>query len=150
MSAYSFLDVLATLVGPGGSFSIGAGAAAAEEGISAAMDEDKNTTLTGADGQITQNLHAGNVGLITVRLLKTSPVNRQLSLLYNSQRQTSAIWGRNQINVSDVARGDLVLGSQMAFVKHPDLKWAKDADIVEWPFRGIVQIMLGDGNSIAA
>lgn len=150
MSAYSFLDVLATLVGPGGSFSLGSGVGAAEEGITVAMDEDKNTTLAGADGQITQSLHAANVGLITVRLLKTSPVNRLLSLLYNSQRMSSAIWGRNQINVSDVARGDLVLGSQMAFVKHPDLTWSKDANTNEWQFRGVIQITLGDGNAIAA
>lgn len=150
MSAYSFLDVLAAIVGPGGSFSLGSGQGAAKEGISVVMDEDKNATLTGADGQIAQSLRASNTGLITVRLLKTSPVNRQLSLLYNTQRVSSSLWGRNAINVSDVARGDLVVGSQMAFVKQPDLTWAEDANTVEWTFRGIVVEQLGDGNAVAA
>lgn len=150
MSTYSFLDVQAALVGPGGSFQLGSGIGAAKEGISTGMEEDKNATLTGADGQIAQSLHAGNTGTITVRLLKTSPVNRQLSLLYNAQRVSSQLWGKNTITVSDVARGDLVVGTQMAFVKFPDLTWAEDANLVEWVFRGIVIEQLGDGNAVAA
>lgn len=150
MSSYSFLDVQAALVGPGASLQLGAGVGAAEEGISTTMDEDKNTTLKGADGQIAQSLHGGNVGLITVRLLKTSPVNRQLSIAYNTQKASSSLWGQNTITVSDVARGDLVVGTQMAFVKQPDITWSKEANTVEWTFRGIVYEQLGDGNSVAA
>lgn len=150
MGTYSFLDVQASLVGPTGSFPIGAGAGSAKEGITTAMEEDKGSTMTGADGEIAQSLHAGNTGMITIRLLKTSPVNRLLMLAYNTQRISSQLWGKNAINVSDVVRGDLVNGSEMAFVKAPDLTWAEDANTVEWVFRGKVFEVLGDGNSVAA
>lgn len=145
MGAYSFLDVQAAIVGPGGQFSLGSGAGAAEEGITVSMAEEKGTTTTGADGQIMQSLHAGNTGSVAVRLLKTSPVNALLSQLYNFQRQNSGAWGVNVITVTDVQRGDVVSAVQMAFVKQPDLAYAKDGNTVEWMFRGIVVEELGAG-----
>lgn len=46
----------------------------------------------GADGEVMHSLHAGKSGTITVTLLKTSPVNKKLSLMYNAQSQSSATW----------------------------------------------------------
>lgn len=145
MSTYSFLDFSATLTGPGGVISLGAGAGAAEEGCTVAMVEEKDTTTPGADGRLMHSLHAANVGTITLRLQKTSPVNAALSAMYNFQRQSSTLWGQNVLVVSDVARGDVVVGSLMAFTKQPDVVWAKDGNTNEWVFRGDVIEQLGTG-----
>jgi hypothetical protein len=54
------------------------------------MTEAKNTMTVGADGEVMHSLHGGKSGTITVTLLKTSPVNKKLSLMYNAQSQSSA------------------------------------------------------------
>ncbi len=87
---YSFIDVSASLTGPTGSIDLGYGSANSEEGITVAMTEAKNTMTVGADGEVMHSLHAGKSGTITVTLLKTSPVNKKLSLMYNAQSQSSA------------------------------------------------------------
>jgi len=50
MKAYSFLNVVAAIVGPGAAFNLGVGAAAASEGITIAPTEDKNSMVIGAVG----------------------------------------------------------------------------------------------------
>ena len=147
MSTYSFLDVNASISGPGGSFRLGSGTGAAEEGITVAMTEEKNTMTVGADGKVMHSLHAGKSGKVTVRLLKTSPVNAQLSQLYQLQAQSSAVWGVNTMTVNDVARGDVVSCRDVAFAKHPDLVYAKDGNVNEWEFMaGYIDQLLGSGN----
>lgn len=145
MSTYSFLNVNATITGPGGSFSLGSGSGDAKEGISTDMVDDKDRMDVGADGSIMHSLRASNAGRITVRLLKTSPVNAQLSALYNFQRLSSATWGNNVLVVSDVVRGDVVTGTQMAFTRQAPITWAEDANFNEWNFAGNVVDVLGAG-----
>ncbi len=89
-NTYSFIDVSASLTGPTGSIDLGYGSANSEEGITVTMTEAKNTMTVGADGEVMHSLHAGKSGTITVTLLKTSPVNKKLSLMYNAQSQSSA------------------------------------------------------------
>ena len=55
---YSFEDVQATLNGPGGSISLGAGAGNAQEGISFEFLDDKDGMLIGADGSVVHSLRA--------------------------------------------------------------------------------------------
>lgn len=154
MGAYSFLNVQATITGPGinalvtgttGAAAIGSSAGAAKEGISTAFDEDKIHVETGADGAIMTSLHAGMTGKITVRLLKTSPMNAVLNQAYNYQRQSSANTGINIIRVVDKVRGDVVRGVQMGFLKHPDNAWSEDGNTLDWVFQGIVRETLGIG-----
>ncbi len=149
MSAYSFLNVNASIVGPGGSFALGSGVGAAEEGITIEMVEDKGDTKVGADGQLMQSLRASKLGRITVRLLKTSPVNAQLSQMYNFQAGVSSLWGNNVIVVSDTSRGDLSSVTQCAFTRQPNLVYAKDGNTNEWVFQGNVDMDLGDGGAVA-
>lgn len=151
MTTYSFKDVKASISGPGGAgIPLGDGAGASEEGITVSMTEEKTTSVVGADGALMHSLHAGNMGSMTVRLLKTSPVNAQLSQLYNAQQQSSALWGLNVIMITNPATGDVVTGTQMAFVKQPDLAYAKDGNNNEWEFRGLVTQVLGSGQPVAA
>ena len=98
MSAYSFLNVVAAIAGPSAAFNIGAGAQVAEQGITIAPNEDKNSMIIGADGRGQHTLIASNGGLITVRLLKVSPVNGQLQLAYDVQAASSALWGQKIID----------------------------------------------------
>lgn len=144
MSTYSFLDVSASIVGPGGAFDLGYGAANAEEGITVAMVEAKNTMTIGADGEVMHSLHAGKGGTITVTLLKTSPTNAKLSALYAAQSLSSATWGNNVIVVRNSASNDLCSARSVAFQKIPDWQNAKDGGTVAWIFdAGKVDQLLG-------
>jgi hypothetical protein len=95
MPTYSFLDISASIDGPGGNFPLGAGAGVDKEGITIAFADDKNKQDVGADGQPLNSLRAAQNGTVTVRLQKTSPVNAMLSAMYNTQKQSSATWGQN-------------------------------------------------------
>ena len=144
-NTYSFIDVLASLTGPTGSIDLGYGSANSEEGITVTMTEAKNTMTVGADGEVMHSLHAGKRGTITVTLLKTSPVNKKLSLMYNAQSQSSATWGNNVIVVRNKASGDLTTARSCAFQKQPDHANAKVGNTVSWVFDcGKIDQLLGE------
>ena len=144
-NSYSFIDVSASLTGPTGSIDLGYGSANSEEGITVTMTEAKNTMTVGADGEVMHSLHAGKGGTITVTLLKTSPVNKKLSLMYNAQSQSSATWGNNVIVVRNKASGDLTTARSCAFQKQPDHANAKVGNTVSWVFDcGKIDQLLGE------
>ncbi len=136
-NVYSFLDVQAAIVGPGGAFSLGSGAGAAEEGISINATAEIDGMQVGADGTGQHSLHADKSGKVTVRLLKTSPTNKLLSAMYNFQTASAASHGQNTITVSDSVRGDVVTCRQCAFAKAPDLNYGTEAGTQEWEFNAI-------------
>lgn len=146
MGVYSFLDVQAAIKGPGGSFSLGNGAGAAEEGITVEMTDDKNSMVIGADGSGQHNLHAGKSGTIAIRLLKTSPTNALLSDLYNYQTQSSAYHGQNTISIRNPVSGDSITAQQCAFRRLSPNSYAKDGATMEWVFDAIrIDQKLGSG-----
>jgi hypothetical protein len=134
MGTYSFVDVSASLTGPTGIIDLGYGSANSQEGITVTMAEAKNTMTVGADGEVMHSLHAGKSGTITVQLLKTSPVNQKLSIAYNAQTLSSALWGNNVIVVRNSASGDITTARSVAFQKQPDHANAKDGTTVSWVF----------------
>jgi hypothetical protein len=145
MAAYSFLNVNCAILGPGGELNLAAGAAAAEEGITI-ESADKNVMTIGADGKGQHSLIASDEKTVTVRLLKTSPLNQALMIMFNLQSASSALWGINTITVSDSARGDLSLLQSCAFKKVPTLTYAKEAGMNEWVFDCIAgNSLLGSG-----
>ncbi|MBU0210878.1 DUF3277 family protein [Klebsiella pneumoniae] len=142
---YSFIDVSASLTGPTGSIDLGYGSANSEEGITVVMAEAKNTMTVGADGEVMHSLHAGKSGTITVTLLKTSLVNKKLSLMYNAQSQSSATWGNNVIVVRNKVSGDISTARSCAFQKQPDHANAKVGNTVSWVFDcGKIDQLLGE------
>lgn len=134
MTAYSFLNIVAAIAGPGIALNLGAGAAVAEEGITIAPNEDKNSMIIGADGAGQHTLIASNGGLITMRFLKTSPTNGFLQLAYDFQAASSALWGQNLITVADTARLELSTCQSCAFKKKPELVYDKAGPMIEWTF----------------
>ena len=145
MSTYSFMDVSASFTGPIGNIDLGYGSANSEEGIVVAMGEAKNTMTTGADGEFMHSLHAGKSGTITVNLLKTSPTNKKLSLMYNAQTLSSALWGNNVIVIRNKASGDITTARGVAFQKQPDHANAKVGNTVAWVFDcGKIDQVLGE------
>jgi len=134
MSTYSFLDIKCALVGPGGNINLAAGAAAAEDGITITPTEEINGMVVGADGEVMHSLRANKSGSITVRLLKTSPVNQQLAALYAVQTASSAMHGQNTITLVNTETDDAISMRQVAFQKAPDLTYAKEGGSVEWQF----------------
>ena len=146
MATYSFKDITAALVGVGGSINLGAGAAIAEEGITIEPVEDKNVMTIGADGAGMHSLVASEAATVTVRLLKTSPVNSKLQTMYNVQTQSSLAHGKNSLTVRDIARGDAIVLQGVAFKRAPNIEYAKDGGTVEWQFDAIKSVrVLGTG-----
>ncbi len=144
---YSFIDVQATLVGPTGVINFGYGAAVAEEGISIEMAGDKNTMMIGADGEGMHSLHADKSGVVTVRLLKTSPVNAQLQAMFDAQTLSSILHGQNVIVIRNPVSGDITTARSCAFKKKPALNYKKDGDTIEWAFDAIkIDTILGTFN----
>ena len=145
MATYSFLDVTASRTGPTGVIDLGQGSANSEEGITQSMGGNKNTMTIGADGEVMHSLHADKSGTITVTLLKTSPVNKKLSLAYNAQSQSSATWGNNVIVIRNTASGDISTARSCAFQKQPDFNNAKEGGTVAWVFDcGKIDQLLGE------
>jgi len=146
MATYSFLDVVAAINGIGGSINLAAGAASAEEGITIESTQDKNVMTIGADGEGMHSLVADESSVVTIRLLKTSPINAQLQLMYNLQTRSSVTHGKNVITVRDVARGDFIALTQAAFKKRPTINFAKEGGMMEWTFDAIkTNTILGVG-----
>lgn len=143
---YSFLDVVAAIVGPGGVFNLGAGSGAAEEGITIEPTAEISTMTIGADGSGMHSLHGDKSGKLTVRLLKNSPTNALLSAMYAFQTASGSSHGQNTITIAGVVSGDVVTCQQVAFIKAPAITYAKDGGTVEWDFQAItIDRSLGAG-----
>lgn len=143
---YSFLNVSCIIAGPGGLATCGAGGAAAEEGITIEATVEKNVMTIGADGKGQHSLVADNSCKATIRLLKTSPINAILQIMYDLQSASSALWGQNVITVIDSGRFDLNIIQSAAFNKKATLTYAKEAGMNEWVFDGIqLSTVLGAG-----
>lgn len=148
MATYSFLDVVAAIKGEGGSVNLAAGAGIAEEGITIEAIEDKNVMTVGADGSTMHSLMATEASTVTIRLLKTSPVNGQLSQMYSTQTVSSSKHGKNTITVRDNTRGDTITLTDVAFKKRPAINYQKEGGTVEWVFdAGKTEMVLGNGES---
>lgn len=146
MNTYSFLDVQASIVGPGGSISVGSGSGNAEEGISVEPVNEMNHMDVGADGTPMHSLSADKSGRVIVRLLKTSPTNQLLTALHNFQRTSSANHGQNTITITNIVSGDKYTNQLCAFAKVPNNTYAKNANMIEWNFdAGIIDPTLGSG-----
>lgn len=137
-NVYSFLDVTASLVGPGGVISLGSGAGVADEGITIEPTGDIGAMLIGADGFGQHSLHADKSGRVTVRLLKTSPVNAALTAMYALQTASADAYGQNTLLITDSSRGDVISCRQVAFSKAPTSNYAKEAGLMEWDFNAVV------------
>jgi hypothetical protein len=126
---------------------MGAGAGAAEEGITVDMVGEKNTMTIGADGTGMHSLHASKAAKATVTLLKTSPTNALLNALYNTQSASSANWGQNLITIGNLATGDSITLQQCAFAKQAKVVYATEGGTMEWEFDCVTNDeLLGSGS----
>lgn len=146
-TTYSFLDVVATLTDTNGnSISLGYGAGVASEGLTIEMLADKDILTIGADSTPMHSLVASNAASILVRLLKTSPVNNQLSVMYNTQKNNPAVWGQNVLSVRDILQGDVLTAEAVAFSRQPTVNYHESAGNQEWRFLcGTLTELLGPG-----
>lgn len=143
--AYSFLDVVATLSGPGGSFNLSE-KGVANEGVVISNTQDKGTMQEGAGGDVMHTLKATKSGRITISALKTGTLNALLSALYNFQSQSSANWGQNLLTITNPVSGDNITCQEGAFVKDADAAYAAEGNIMVWAFNfGYVDKIFGNG-----
>ena len=119
----------ANITGVGGSIDLGNGAATSDEGLSlqwAAIKHDGDRRRWRG----MHSLHADKSGTITVNLLKTSPTNAKLSVMYNAQSLSSATRGNNVIVIRNKSSNDVTTARGVAFKKLPDWQNAKDGNTV--------------------
>lgn len=142
--AYSFLDVSASMTGPGGVALFGGlQGGVAEEGISIRPEGQKNTMTIGAGGTVMNSLRAAKNGLIIVRLLKTSPQNPVLGAMYDAQTISSTLWGTNIIVVTHPS-GEVVTCRSCAFRNPPEMVWATNGNVLEWEIEaGLIDRVFG-------
>jgi hypothetical protein len=146
MPSYSFQDTLCAIAGPGGAFPLGSGSGAAKEGITITAASDRNVMLVGADGDGVNSLLADSSSTVTVRLLKTSPVNAALMQMMNLQSGLSSTWGINVITVTNIATGDATVLTGCAFKTRPEITYAAEAGVNEWTWDCIgTSMVLGVG-----
>ena len=142
---YSFLDVQATISGPGGSFDL-ASAGVSDEAFRVRMDGPKNTKTMGAGGAGMHSLHASKAGVIEISLLKTGIGNAQLNQLYNFQQTSAANWGQNTLTIINPVSGDSVTAIFGAFDKQSDLGYSTEGGLNVWPLSFIeIDEVLGNG-----
>ena len=139
---YSFLNFNCTLSGPGGLISLGNGSGANDEGITFEPAEDISSMEVGPDGSGQHSLHGNKSGHVTVRLLKTSPVNGLLMAMYNFQTSAPANHGQNTLVGVDSVTGDTVTCQQVAFKRRPTMKQGKVAGYNEWQFDAVSMDMV--------
>lgn len=137
MKTYSFLDVNCVMVGPGLAIDMSQGAGLDSEGISVAYDAEISNKHIGADGSGFHSLKADKSGTITVRVLRSSPLNQKLSQALAFQRTSSAAHGQNTITIVDRNKGDNVTAQNVAFQRAPNLNFGSEASMVEWTFSAI-------------
>jgi hypothetical protein len=143
---YGFGNIVASISGPGGTFPLGAGAGAAEEGITIEPDGDKVTKTVGADGAVMYSLHSDMSGRIVIRLQKISPTNALLGVMYNIQITDSALTGINTIIVTDIARGDNISLRGCAFSRPPTITYGTVGGMMEWSmFAAVIDRLMGAG-----
>jgi len=142
---YSFADFQAAIDAPNGTFSLSEGGIA-DEGITIAMRDPKNTMVSGADGSVMHSLRVASTGTITIRVQKTGVLNALLMDLYNFQTTSSAFHGRNVISASNPVAGDSFTARACAFQKLPDNVNATEGGMQEWVFDcGHISQKLGTG-----
>jgi len=149
LATYSFADVFGAITGPGGSVAIGGQNGNDEGGITIEAIEDINRLVTGADGSGMHVLNPTRSGRLTIRALKTSPINVQLMNLQNYQRSTSLRHGRNVATVTNPVTGDSYAFEGGAFERVPNNTFAKDATALDWAIVFIAMYQtLGAGVSV--
>lgn len=135
MAVYSFLDVQCAMHGPAGlNFSIANTSGIADEGISVDMLDDKGSMITGADGSVMHSLHAATASRVTIRLLKTSPMNKIMTDAYNFQTTSSAFYGQNTISIKNPVSQDSIVAENCGFARMPTNTNAKTGGLQEWVF----------------
>jgi hypothetical protein len=144
---YSFLDVQATLTGPGGSFDL-ASNGLAEEGLKYSMIGPKDIMTMGANGNGMHTLVGSNGARVEMSFLKTAPANAVLNHLYTYQSSSSAYWGQNQLTINNPITGDSVTLLGGSFEKQADNAYAMQANLLIWPFLFITRLdKLGNGGN---
>lgn len=141
--AYSFMDINAAIEGPGGAFSL-SGSGNSEEGITIEPTGDKNTMTVGADGTVMHSLKADKSGTVTINLLRISPANAQLQLMYNLQTASARLHGKNTIVIVNQASGDTITCRECAFAKAISNNFAAEGGTIAWVFHaGKIDGVLG-------
>lgn len=144
---YSFLDVQATISGPGGMADIKS-SGVSEEGITITQVSPKDVMTIGAAGNGMHTLVGTDAARVEVSMLKTAPGNSVFNTLYNFGKQSSANWGQLQFTVQNPVTGDSITLLGGAFEKQADVRYAGQQTLMVWPMLFISRDdILGNGGN---
>ena len=132
-SVYCFGDVTFAIVSAVGNLNAFV-TGEAEEGFTIDFEGDKGTMQAGAGGDVQHSLRVAQPGTLTLRLLKASSFNKDMSDAYNFQTAGAAVYAMNTVTVTDVARGDIFICTGAAFRKFPTITYATQGGTQEWVF----------------
>jgi Protein of unknown function (DUF3277) len=142
--AYSFENVIATISGPNGAFSL-TDNGVANEGITLTPDE-RVTIQRGAAGDWMYTLHSAQGGRLAIRVLKNGALNGLLSTMFDSDSLSSATIGQNMISVHNPQVGDAWTLVGCAFSKMPTVTYGTEGPMLEWDgIAGIMHGVIGNG-----
>src|SRR4051812_32744086 len=109
MPSYSFVNVSASISGPGGLISLGSGSANTDDGIQIEYNAEADSMTIGLDGTPIHSLSPDKSAKITVTLSKLSSVNARLSAMFDAQRLSSSLWANNTVTIQDSASGTITV-----------------------------------------
>ena len=146
MSAYSFLDVDAVLVGaPFGHIDLGSGNANSEEGLEWSYDKPRTSKVIGADSNGMIVVNADRSGTIRVRLLETSPANAKLTAAMNAVGFSTSLHGQAVLTIRNRANETMVVASEVSFADVPGDVFGAEPGVKEWVFNAIrIEVMRGE------
>ena len=110
------------------------GFADGDDVVNIEYEADQFNDLAGAKGDVVRSQTNDNRCTITVKLLQNSGSNKELTALYNADRETGI--GVNPLVVEDKETGEVYVVNNAWIKKYPTIIRGQNINIMEWIFRG--------------
>lgn len=116
------------------------------EVITIVMEEDAFKVYKGADGSVTRSATHDMTALATLRIQQTSPLNKQLNALHQSDLNAPNGAGVGALEVCDLLGNSLHKATKCWIMKSPDGKYAREAGEREWKIYCADMVSESQGN----
>ena len=98
------------------------------------FEADQFADMAGAKGDVVRSQSNDNRCTVTVKLLQTSASNKELTVLYNADRELGT--GVNPLVVEDKELGETYVINNAWIRKYPTVTRGQAPNLMEWTFRG--------------
>ncbi len=98
------------------------------------FEDNQFNDLAGAKGDVVRSQSNDNRCTVTVKLLQTSISNKELTAIYNTDRDAGA--GVFPMTIEDKETGEVFTINNAWIQKYPNVVRGQNVNIMEWMFRG--------------